>query len=214
MKIAITLLLSFLLAIALSLGVALSALTVDAKEPPIILKDFPIIIACFNQSTGEFVAPRNESVEDGGCLIWPNMKNILLPSKSQMRLLKKVYGDRASIITAITLINHESQFNHKSKWCHNGGCDYGLLQIRDVNGGKNMTQEQQMQWLKTRKAHQMYNPKGTCVKTTAKGNQDNTLRCIFARHNGVLDFYAKYPLDRLREHKFYTKYFGSKKIVF
>jgi hypothetical protein len=67
MKIAITLLLSFLLALALSLGVVISVL--EAKEPPIILKDYPIIIACFNQSTGEFVAPRNESVEDGGCLI-------------------------------------------------------------------------------------------------------------------------------------------------
>ena len=58
-----------LLAIALTLGVIASALTTDAKEPPIILKDYPIIIACFNQSTGQFVTPRNESVEDGGCLI-------------------------------------------------------------------------------------------------------------------------------------------------
>ena len=203
-----------LLAIALTLGVIASVLTTDAKEPPIILKDYPIIIACFNQSTWQFVTPRNESVEDGGCLIWPNMKNILLPSKSQMRMLKKVYGDRTSIITAITLINHESQFNHNSKWCHKWGCDYGLLQIRDVNGGKKMTQEQQMQWFKTRKAHQMHNKNWTCSRTTAKGNQENTLRCIFARHNGVLDFYAKYPSDRLREHRFYTKYFGTKKIVF
>ena len=55
--------------IALVLGVIVSALRTDAKEPPIILKDYPIIIACFNQDTGQFVIPRNESVEDGGCLI-------------------------------------------------------------------------------------------------------------------------------------------------
>ena len=200
--------------ILLIILLALNAGKTEAKETSIIFKDYPIIIACFNQTTGTFHTPKNESVEDGGCLIGKNMKNILLPSKSQMRLLKEVYGDRLSIITAITLINHESQFNHKSKWCHNGGCDYGLMQIRDVNGGKNMTEKQQMEWFKTRKAHQMHNPRWTCSRTTAKGNQDNTLRCVFARHNGVLDFYAKYPSDRLREHKFYKQYLGSKKLVF
>jgi hypothetical protein len=63
-------LISLILAsIALTLAVIAGVLTTDAKEPPIVLKDYPIIIACFNQSTGEFVTPRNESVEDGGCLI-------------------------------------------------------------------------------------------------------------------------------------------------
>ena len=201
-----------MLSIALFCGVAISALTADAKWNAIVLKDYPIIIKCFNQDTWEFVNPRNESVEDGGCLIGKNMKNILLPSKHQMREMKAVFGDRASIITAITLINHESQFNPKSKGCHWNGCDYGLLQIRDVNGGKNMTTKQQMEWFKKRKAHQM--TVGTCSRTTAKGNRNNTLRCIFARHNGVLDFYAKYPSDRLREHKFYTEYFKGKQIIF
>lgn len=59
-----------LLALALTLGVIVSVLdTTDAKEPPIILKDYPIIIACLDQNTGHFVTPRNESIEDGGCLI-------------------------------------------------------------------------------------------------------------------------------------------------
>ena len=101
--------------ILLLILLALNTGKTEAKETSIIFKDYPIIIACFNQTTGTFHTPKNESVEDGGCLIGKNMKNILLPSKSQMRLLKEVYGDRLSIITAITLINHESQFNHKSK---------------------------------------------------------------------------------------------------
>jgi hypothetical protein len=43
--------------------------TVEADTGKIVLKDYPTIVACYNQSTGEFVAPRNESVEDGGCMI-------------------------------------------------------------------------------------------------------------------------------------------------
>jgi len=101
--------------IILLIVIAFNINRADAQEHSIIFKDYPIIIACFNQNTGTFHTPKNESVEDGGCLIGKNMKNILLPSKSQMRMLKEVYGDRLSIITAITLINHESQWNHKSK---------------------------------------------------------------------------------------------------
>ena len=91
----------------------------EAKtQAGVILKDYPVIISCFNQETKTFHEPRNESVEDGGCLIGKNMKNILLPSKKQMQEIKSVFGDRASIITAITLINHESQFNPLTKGCH------------------------------------------------------------------------------------------------
>lgn len=195
-------------------SVAFASITVaNANEPKIVLKDYPIIIACYNQNTGEFVEPRNESVEDGGCLIGKNMKNILLPSKSQMRMLKKVYGDRTSIVTAITLINHESQFDKNAKGCHKYGCDYGLFQIRDVNGGKNMTQEQQMEWFKVRKNAQI-NKGGTCSRTAASGNREKLIRCVFARHNGALDFYSKYPSDRLNERNFYESYLGKKKIVF
>jgi hypothetical protein len=60
----------------------------------------------------------------------------------------------------------------------------------------------------------MNNERGTCSRTTKEWNREKILRCIFARHNGVLDFNAKYPSDRLKEHKFYTEYFGSKKIIF
>lgn len=129
-----------------------------------------------------------------------------------MKEIKEVFGDRASMITAITLMNHESQFNPRTVGCHKNGCDYGLFQIRDINGGKTMTTKEQMQWFKKRKAHQM--SVGTCSRTTKAGNRNTILRCIFARHNGVLDFYAKYPSDRLREHEFYTEYFKNKNIKF
>ena len=195
-------------------SIYLSVQDASAADNTIVLRDYPIIISCYNQKTGEFIKPRNGSVQDGGCLIWPNMKNILLPSKKQMQEIKSVFGDRASIITAITLMNHESQFNPNAKGCHKGGCDYGLFQIRDVNWGKNMTTKEQMEWFKKRKEHQMNNERGTCSRTTAKGNHSEILRCIFSRHNGVLNFYAKYPSDRLKEHKFYTKYLGSNRIKF
>lgn len=169
------------------------------------LKDYPIVIGCKNIKTWKFVDPKNSSIEDGACLIWPNMKNMMLPSKPQMKLLKEVFKDKAAIITAITIINHESQFNSKAKWCHKWGCDYGLLQIRDVNGGKKMTDKQQMEWFRDRKASQL-KKWGNCSHRLKDG-QEATLRCVFARHNWVLNGQAKYPTQRYQEWKFYNEYF-------
>lgn len=176
----------------------------EAKQS-LKLESYPIIIACKNTKTNEFVKPKNKSIEDGGCLIGKNMKNIMLPSKDQMKLMKEVFKDRASIITAITLMNHESQFNPKAKGCHKGGCDYGLFQIRDVNGGKKLTQKEQMEWFRDRKASQL-KKWGNCSHRL-KEWQEATLRCIFARHHGDLKGSAKYPSDRYNEWKFYNEYF-------
>lgn len=163
--------------------------------------DFPYIIACRNQITGEIKKPINPNPDDGGCFYGKNWKNLMFPSRAQLKDLKAVYGNRQGIITAITLINHESQFDSNAKGCHKGGCDYGILQIRDVNGGKNMTDREQMEWFKNRKAWQV-SPKGNCSQHV--GNQERLLRCVFARHNGVLDWFAKYPSDRLSEWRFYS----------
>lgn len=176
-----------------------------ANAKTLNLKDYPIVVGCKNVKTGKFVDPKNSSIEDGACLIWPNMKNMLIPSKSQMKLLKEVFNDKAAIITAITLINHESQFNSKAKGCHKGGCDYGLFQIRDVNGGKKMDDKKQMEWFRDRKASQL--KKGGNCNHRLKDGQEATLRCVFARHNGVLSGKAAYPTARYQDWKFYNEYF-------
>ncbi len=173
----------------------------EAKQS-LKLESYPIIIACKNTKTNEFVKPKNKSVEDGGCLIGKNMKNVLLPSKDQMKLMKEVFKDRDAIITAITLMNHESQFNAKAKGCHKKGCDIGLFQIRDIYGWAKKTQKEQMIWFRDRKAAQI---KGNCSHRVEEW-QEATLRCIFARHRGDLSGQAKYPTDRLNDWKFYKEY--------
>ena len=186
-----------------------SPINVQAKETTVKLKDYPIIIACENIYTGEFKTPKNESVEDNGCALWKGYKNILLPSKAQMKLLKEVYTSKDEIITAMVLINHESQFNKNAKGCHKNGCDYGLLQIRDVNGWKNMTQKEQMEWFKKRKASQLKKG-GNCYKRMNE-SQENGVRCVFARHHWDLSGKNKYPTARYNEWKYYQKYFEWKK---
>ena len=77
--------------------------------------DYPYIIACRNQITGEIKKPINSNTDDGGCFYGKNWKNLMFPSRSQLKDLKSVYIDRQAIITAITLISHESQFDSKAK---------------------------------------------------------------------------------------------------
>lgn len=166
------------------------------------VRDYPYIIACRNQVTGEIKTPINSNPDDGGCFYGKNWKNLMFPSRSQLKELKAVYWNRQAILTAITLIDHESQFYSKAKGCHNGGCDYGLFQIRDVNGGKNMTDREQMEWFKNRKAWQL-SDQGNCSQHKESGHE-RLLRCVFARHNGVTNWFAKYPSDRLAEWKFYS----------
>lgn len=171
------------------------------STPKIVPKDYPIIIGCINEITWEIKKPLNQ--EYSACYHWTKgWKNLRFPSKSQLKMMKEVYKTRAWVVTAMTLMNHESQFNRLAKWCHKGGCDYGLFQIRDVNGWKNMTDRQQMEWFKNRKAWQM-SPSGNCYQHKDSWQQ-RMLRCIFARHNWVLDWFARYPSKRLEEWKFYT----------
>lgn len=175
-------------------------LTAEWKSTPkIIPKDYPIIIWCINEITGEIRKPLNQ--EYSACFHGTKgWKNLRFPSKEQMKLMKEVFKNRSWMLTAMTLMNHESQFNKNAKWCHQWWCDYGLFQIRDVNWGKNMTQKQQMQWFATRKASQI---KWNCSQHV-KSWQERLLRCIFARHRGDTDWFAKYPSKRLEEWRFYN----------
>lgn len=179
-----------------------SILTTEWKSTPkITTKDYPIIVGCINQITWEFKKPLNQTY--AACYHWTKgWKNLRFPSKQQLKTMKEVYGNRAWVITAMTLINHESQFDSKAKWCHKWWCDYWLLQIRDVNGWKKMSDKQQMEWFKNRKAWQL-SSKWNCYQHKGK-SQQRILRCIFARHNWVLDWFAKYPSDRIAEWKFYN----------
>lgn len=188
-----------LLSVAISWSFILS--TEWKSTPKIVPKDYPIIIGCINQFTGEIKKPLSQ--EYWACYHWSKWwKNLRFPSKEQLKLMKEVYKNRAWMVTAMTLMNHESQFNKDAKWCHKGGCDYSLFQIRDVNGWKTMTQKQQMQWFATRKASQI-KAWWNCSQHV-KSWQERLLRCIFARHRWDTDGFAKYPSDRLKEWRFYN----------
>jgi len=189
-----------LFSLALSGAVILSAEWKTA--PKIVPKDYPIIIGCINQYTGEIKNPLNQTYS--ACYHWTKWwKNLRFPSKKQYETMKIVFNTRAKMVTALTLINHESQFDSKAKWCHKWWCDYGLLQIRDVNWWKNMTDRQQMEWFSNRKAWQL-SPKGNCYHRVQEWNRENLLRCVFARHHGDKLGTAKYPSDRYSEWKFYN----------
>lgn len=171
------------------------------STPKIVPKDYPIIIGCINQITGEIRSPLNQTYSAcyHGSKGW---KNLRFPSKKQMELMKKVYDTRAKIVTAMTLMNHESQFDSKAKWCHKWWCDYWLFQIRDSNGWAKMSDLQQMEWFRDRKAWQL-SSKWNCYRRIQEWNRENLLRCVFARHHGDLKGTAKYPADRYDEWKFY-----------
>lgn len=164
-------------------------------------REFPAVIACINQVTWEIRKPLNDS--ESACFHWQNWKNLRFPSRSQLTEMRKVFRDRASLVTAITLINHESQFNSKAKWCHRWGCDYGLFQIRDVNWWKKMTDKQQMEWFYKRKTWQL-SSSWNCHHRVVERNHEKILRCIFARHHWDLLWTAQYPTARLQEWKFYN----------
>lgn len=181
--------------------------TADAKKTQetskIVPRDYPILIGCRNQVTGEIKKPLNSSPQDWGCFYGKNWKNLMFPSKSQYKTMQEVYKNRGAIVTALVLINHESQFNSKAKWCHKWWCDYWLLQIRDIYGGAKMSDKQQMEWFKKRKEWQI-SPQGNCYHRVLQKDKEKLLRCVFARHNGVLSGQAKYPSDRYAEWKFYN----------
>lgn len=169
------------------------------STPKIIPKEYPMIVWCINQITWEIRKPLNQTF--AGCYHWSKgWKNLRFPSKEQLRLMKEVYKTRAWVITAMTLMNHESQFDSKARWCHKGGCDIWLFQIRDIYWGGKMTQKEQMQWFAKRKASQIA---WNCSQHVNSW-QERLLRCIFARHRGDTDGFAKYPSDRLEEWRFYN----------
>lgn len=162
--------------------------------------DYPIIVGCINQYTWEIRKPLNQTYSAcyHGTKWW---KNLRFPSKTQFKLLREVFKNKRGMVTAMTLINHESQFDPKAKGCHKGWCDIGLFQIRDIYWGGKMTQKQQMEWFRDRKAWQL-SVKGNCYQHINSWTE-RLLRCVFARHRWDTDGYAKYPTERLAEWKFY-----------
>ena len=184
--------------IAISWAFVLNAYWSGSKIVP---KDYPTIIGCINQYTWEIKKPLNQTYSAcyHGTKWW---KNLRFPSKTQFKLLREVFKNKRGMVTAMTIINHESQFDKNAKWCHKWGCDYGIFQIRDVNGWKNMTQKQQMEWFANRKAWQL-SPKWNCFRRVEEWNSENIIKCVFARHHWDLQWTARYPTARFEEWKFY-----------
>lgn len=172
------------------------------STPKIVPKEYPIIIWCINQITWEIRKPLNQTF--AGCYHWSKgWKNLRFPSKEQLRLMKEVYKTRAWVVTAMTLMNHESQFNPKAKGCSKNWCDIWLFQIREVNWGAKMNDKQQMEWFAKRKEWQL-SPKWNCYHRVKEWNHEKILKCVFARHNWVLVWTAPYPTKRYEEWKFYN----------
>lgn len=188
-----------LLIIATSWGTFLNVEWKTSQK--IVPQDYPIYVWCINEITWEIKKPLNQ--EYSACFYWTKgWKNLRFPSKEQLKLMKEVYKNRAWVVTAMTLINHESQFNKDTKWCHKWWCDYWIFQIRDIYWWKNMTQKQQMEWFKKRKDFQL-SKNWNCYQHKDSW-QERILRCVFARHNWALSGFAKYPSKRLEEWRFYN----------
>lgn len=179
---------------------------VQGKAKPLPFEKYPIVIWCHNPGTREVKKPINKSPQDWACYYGKWWKNILIPSLSQYKDLKTVFKTEWGMLTAMTLISHESQWDSKAKWCSPNGCDYGLLQIRWVNGWAKMNDKQQMEWFKKRKEWQM-SPKWNCYQRFLQGNKEKLLRCVFARHHGDLLWTAPYPTERYREWIYINDYF-------
>lgn len=138
---------------------------VEAETPTITkevitFKEYPTLVACYDYSKKKdnFLPPVK-----GSCMIGRTMKNVYLPSKSQMLLFKEVYKNRSSMYAPLALVNGESQFDEKAHSCNKYACASGIMQVTDANGGRKMTTKQQLQWFADRKQHQI--TVGTCSKT-------------------------------------------------
>lgn len=171
------------------------------STPKIVPKDHPIIIGCINQYSWEIKKPLNQTYS--ACYYWTKgWKNLRFPNKRQLQDMKSVFKNRAWVVTAMTLINHESQFDSNAKGCSKNGCDWWIFQIREVNWWKKMSDKQQMEWFRNRKNWQL-SPQWNCDQHLQSWQQ-RVLRCIFARHHWDLDWFAKYPSERLQEWRFYN----------
>lgn len=140
------------------------------------------------------------------------MKNVYLPSKSQMVTFKQVFKERSAMYVPLALVNGESQFDPNAKSCNRYACASGIMQVTDRNGGKSMTTKQQLQWFKDRKEHQV--TVGTCSRTARTNNHEMLKRCIFARHFGTLNFHSQYVNEKMDMYEFYRKLLEWKELVF
>jgi len=185
---------------------------VEAETPTITkevitFKEYPTLVACYDYSKGTFRTPVKWS-----CMIWKTMKNVWLPSASQMRLMKEVFHNRKDLYVPLAIINKESQFDVNARSCNKFACASGIMQVTDANGGKKMDTKEQLQWFKDRKAHQL--TVGTCSKTAKSGNHEKLIRCVFARHFGDLDFYGKYANEGMDMYRFYEGLLEWKELSF
>lgn len=198
-----------LASIAISIWIAICIVdtTNAAYNGKIIMKEHPTLVACYDYSRGTFHTPKNDS-----CLMGKTMKNVYLPSKSQMVTFKQVFKERSAMYVPLALVNGESQFDPNAKSCNRYACASGIMQVTDRNGGKSMTTKQQLQWFKDRKEHQV--TVGTCSRTARTNNHEMLKRCIFARHFGTLNFHSQYVNEKMDMYEFYRKLLEWKELVF
>lgn len=210
-KLILAILVWAIVSFALSIGIATAIFDVNAAptitKEVITFQEYPTLVKCYDYKTRLMHDPVNNS-----CMIGKTMKNVWLPSASQMRLIKEVFHNRKDMYVPLAIINKESQFDVNARSCNKFACASGIMQITDVNGGKRMDSKEQLQWFKDRKAHQL--SVGTCSKTAKSGNHEKLIRCVFARHFGDLDFYGKYANEGMDMYRFYENLLEGKELVF
>lgn len=160
----------------------------------ILLDDRPLIIACINQNTLEI---KNVS-ENGDCLIWRNFQNIMLPPKSHMSKWTDVFENQQQILNRLPIVNFESWFD---PYASNSIARWYIQTLKEYNISTDITA--QLEWLKTRQNSQ-YN--GNCSQWVEHG-EERLLRCLYARHLGVLNWYHWYPNKLIVVRNFYLDYF-------
>lgn len=55
-------------------------------------------------------------------MIGKTMKNVYIPSKRQMVLMKQVFHNRKDLYVPLALINKESQFDMNARSCNKHAC--------------------------------------------------------------------------------------------
>ena len=176
----------------------------DAAEYNHKFKDYSYTVGCINLEDYSIHTPRDSSLN--GCHLGRNFMRIMTPTKKQWKDLVEVFGkDKA--MDVLPIINAESQFNHSARGTHKYGTDCGIIQIRDVSGGCEMSELQQLKWLKTRMDSQATET-GTCRSWL--NNAERLIRCQYNRHNGQRVAYNTYDNKLMKFREFYKKSFFSK----
>ena len=168
-----------------------------AQKTEIKLKEYPELVACYNQNTWKFAKPADKT--NKWCWIGKDWSNVYLPSQSQYDMLTRHFG--SNIYSKMAIINHESQWNSKTVGVHKYWKDCGLVQIRDIYGWCKMTDDEQMEWMKDKIE------RSKKAKICKQYTGEKLIRCVFMKHNGQVRINTAYDNKLIRLMNWYQENF-------